>query len=93
MEKATNYPFPLAYLTFHDDFGILGSMSNNTNIIKEITELTMLIRDKHPELYARLEEAPITLSPTAGEGAQQELQNYLSTLQEMLRRKEMAQKA
>ena len=53
----------------------------------------MLIRDKHPELYARLEEAPITLSPTAGEGAQQELQNYLSTLQEMLRRKEMAQKA
>ena len=80
-------------MIFRDDFDILSSMSDNTNIIKEITELTMQIRNEHPELYARLEEAPITLSPTAGEGAQDELKNYLVTLKEMLRKKEQAKDA
>jgi len=68
-------------------------MANHTNIIKQITELTMRIQREHPELYARLEEAPITLSPAAGEEAEKELENYLQTLRQMLQKKEEAQEA
>ena len=68
-------------------------MANHTNIIKEITELTMRIQREHPELYARLDEAPITLSSNSGKNPQQELKNYLSTLQEMVHNKEMAHEA
>lgn len=67
-------------------------MSAKTDIIKQITELTMRIQREHPELYARLEEAPITLSPTADEQAELDLENYLNTLRDMLRRKEEAGK-
>lgn len=67
-------------------------MANHTKIIKQITELTMRIQREHPELYARLDEAPITLSPTAGGEAEKELENYLQTLKDMLEGKEAAQK-
>lgn len=52
----------------------------------------MRIQREHPELYARLDEAPITLSPTAGGEAEKELENYLQTLKDMLEGKEAAQK-
>lgn len=67
-------------------------MANHTKIIKQINELTMRIQREHPELYARLDEAPITLSPTAGGEAEKELENYLQTLKDMLEGKEAAQK-
>lgn len=68
-------------------------MGNHAKIIKDITELTMKIKNEHPELYARLEEAPITLSSTAGEEAEKELENYLQTLRQMREKKEKAQEA
>lgn len=68
-------------------------MAKDTSIIKEITELNMRIKRKHPELYARLEEAPITLSPTTDEDSEKELENYLDTLRQMLKKKEEAQQA
>ena len=68
-------------------------MANHTNIIKEITELTMRIKREHPELYARLEEAPTTLNAGFGDSAENELQDYLKTLQEVLEKKEQAQDA
>ena len=68
-------------------------MANHTNIIKEITELTMRIKREHPELYARLEEAPTTLNAGFGDSAEKELNDYLQTLRQMLDKKEEAQKA
>lgn len=53
----------------------------------------MRIQREHPELYARLEEAPITLSPTTDEDSEKELENYLDTLRQMLKKKEEAQQA
>lgn len=68
-------------------------MANHTNIIKEITELTMRIKHEHPELYARLEETPTTLNADFGNSAENELRDYKQTLQEMLEKKEQAQDA
>jgi hypothetical protein len=68
-------------------------MTDHTNIIKEITELTMRIKREHPELYARLEETPTTLNADFGDSAENELLDYLQTLQEMLEKKEQAQGA
>ena len=53
----------------------------------------MRIKREHPELYARLEEAPTTLNAGFGDSAEKELNDYLQTLRQMLDKKEEAQKA
>lgn len=53
----------------------------------------MRIKHEHPELYARLEEAPTTLNADFGNYAGNELRDYKQTLQEMLEKKEQAQDA
>ena len=59
-------------------------MSDNV-IIKEITELTMRLKNSHPEVYARLDENPITLKIARGhEASHEELEEYLRTLESLL---------
>lgn len=60
-------------------------MNSEKDLSQKITEITMLIANKHPELSKYIAEMPITI----GWDAHQEidtktLENYLNSLQSML---------
>jgi hypothetical protein len=58
---------------------------SNTAVIAEITELTMKLRTEHPDVFEHLDENPITLKFTSGDGADEsELREYLQTLKDLL---------
>lgn len=64
--------------------GYLKGMEDTT-LIQEITELTMLLKNEHPEVYAHLDENPTTLKFTQGHGASsEELKEYLQTLKDLM---------
>ncbi|MCB9192879.1 MAG: hypothetical protein H6602_14565 [Flavobacteriales bacterium] len=59
---------------------------SQTQIIEQITKLTMKLRNSNPEVYKQLDENPITLNMAQGQGAtDRELQEYLETLQDLLK--------
>jgi hypothetical protein len=60
-------------------------MKKSQELLKEITDLTFKIETNYPELYQFLDENPITIpevkNVSVNDGA---LQNYLSSLEELL---------
>ncbi|MCF8275528.1 MAG: hypothetical protein K9J17_02245 [Flavobacteriales bacterium] len=57
----------------------------NTHLIEEITKLTMKLKKDHPDVFEHLDENPITLKFTSGQGADEsELHEYLETLKDLL---------
>jgi hypothetical protein len=57
---------------------------NEITLIKEITKVTLQIRSEYPEVYAKLEEMPITVpNSTAGSVRIKDLQDYLDSLNQI----------
>lgn len=60
-------------------------MKNSQELLKKITDLTIIIEKKYPELYQFLDENPITIAQSKNPDVNGEaLKNYLDTLEELI---------
>lgn len=56
-----------------------------TELMKKIIDVTMEIKDNHPEVYINLGESPLVSSPCEKDIDLKDFEDYLSTIQAQLK--------